>query len=149
MQIPPPWERSAPLENGEPATDDPDIEISFPPNEVFLKDLEHLKESIVRMRVPQSVARGRVDVESVMLRYLERESASARIVVSDKALSGRKMARRTVRSDLIHGMRIRQITELSTPLVPDRPDARSVMDLTRDEEPRESFIVRKSDTLHP
>ncbi|PZX12825.1 hypothetical protein LX81_03532 [Palleronia aestuarii] len=143
----PPWERSVPFEEDEPSTDDPDIEISFPPNKQQLQDMDHLKASVLAMRVPQSLARGRLDVESVMLRYLSQQSASARIVVSENVLAGRRRSNHTVRSELVEARRIKHITEL--PLAPAnrQPDSRFILDLDTDDHPNASFVVRRSDLL--
>lgn len=154
----PPWDPSIPDDGGEPVIDEPGIEVSFPPNEVALADLKHLEQSILAARVPQAIARGRVDVESVMLKYLAWTPASTRVVVSEKALFGRKKARLAVRFEMIDTERITQITELPSALVSGWPEGRFLIDLGSDKPPLEpieeepvesvkSFIMRRSNTL--
>ncbi|MEP2878157.1 MAG: hypothetical protein ABJP13_00040 [Sulfitobacter sp.] len=110
----PPWKPDMLFDDGEPNTEHPDLEISFPPAEFKLIDAPHLEESVRASGLPRAVDRGKYDLESVMLEYLCETEGSALIFTSENFLSSTKQSRLLARQHLLDHFRLRKVTELTT-----------------------------------
>lgn len=108
----PPWEPDALFENGEPNSEPPDLEISFPPTDFRLHNAPHLEARVRASKLPRAVDRGKYDLESVMLAYLCESDASALVFTSESFLSSTKQSRLLTRQHLLDLLRIRKVTEL-------------------------------------
>lgn len=109
----PPWDPDMLFDNGEPNSELPDLEISFPPAEFRLGDAPHLEPSVRASKLPRAVDRGKYDLESVMLAYLCEAEASALVFISEIFLSSTKQSRLLTRQHLLDLFRIRKVSELT------------------------------------
>lgn len=109
----PPWNPDPVFENGEPNSEPPDLEISYPPANFHLQDATQLEESVRKSRLPRAVDRGKYDLESVMLEYLCDATSSALVFTSELFLASTKQSRLLTRQHLLDIFRIRQVSELT------------------------------------
>lgn len=109
----PPWDPDAVFENGEPNSEPPDLEISYPPANFHLQDATQLEESVRKSRLPRAVDRGKYDLESVVLEYLCDAKSSALVFTSELFLASTKQSRLLTRQHLLDLLRIRQVSELT------------------------------------
>lgn len=111
----PPWQPDMFFDDGEPNTEPPDLEISFPPAEFAAIDAPHLEDSVRKSRLPRAVDRGKYDLESVMIDYLCQTDASALLFVSESALASTKQSCLLARQHLLTAKPINRVSELKTP----------------------------------
>lgn len=108
----PPWNPDPVLDDSEPNNEEPDLEVSLPP-EIFTKrQAPHLKESVKSSQLPRAVDRGKFDIESVMLQYLGGSEAPAMVFVSKNFVTSTKQSRLAVRRQLLETRRIIRVAEL-------------------------------------
>lgn len=110
----PPWDPDILLDDGEPNSEPPDLEITFPPEGFRAEDAPHLETSVRKSQIPRAVDRGKFDLESVMLEYLSDAPASALAFVSRNFVLSTRQACLRTRQHLLETMRIRHVAELTS-----------------------------------
>lgn len=108
----PPWSPDQILDDGSPNAEDPDLEISFPPENIETKNAPHLELSVREAKLSRAVDRGKYDIESVLLYYLSGTNSQAYVFTSELFLSSTKLSRLQVRQYLVANHRIREVMEL-------------------------------------
>ncbi|MBU2991890.1 hypothetical protein Q4555_14390 [Octadecabacter sp. 1_MG-2023] len=108
----PPWNPDA-LINGEPDTEPPELEVTFPPTGFTASNAPELDKSVRKSGLPRAVDRGKYDLESVMMNYLSLAEPEALALVSHTFATSPKQSRLRTRQNLLQKLRIRRITELS------------------------------------
>lgn len=134
VEVGPPWQPDMLFDFDEPIIDLPNLEISFPPAVVYAKDSGHLEDSIRSCKLPRAVDRGKYDVESVMLQYLENSSSAAIAFVSQEFLTTPKLSRYTARNQLLKSSRLRRVTELVYSQPKTAPEFRFAVELNPGDE---------------
>lgn len=109
----PPWDPNTMLDDGDPNSEPPDLEVSFPPADFRMNDAPHLEASVRATKLPRAVDRGKYDLESVMLEYLGNTEAMALAFTSEAFLSSTKQSRLSARQHLIEMSRIQEVAELT------------------------------------
>jgi len=107
-----PWNPDMLFDEDEPNTEQPSLEISFPPAEFKLDDAPHLEDSIRASGLPRAVDRGKCDLESVMVDFLCESEASSRVFTTESFLSSTKLSRLSARQHLLDHLRLGKVTEL-------------------------------------
>jgi hypothetical protein len=110
----PPWVPDGLFEDGEPNSEAPELEVSFPPSTFRSSDAPDLEVSVRASKLPRAVDRGTYDLESVMLAYLCSTEAPALAMVSESFLSSPKQSRLAARQQLLDARCIDRVAELDT-----------------------------------
>lgn len=108
----PPWKRDFLDDDGDPLSDEPKLEISFPPAVFKSENALDLEPSIRELHLPRAIDRGGYDIESVMVAYLCESGRRALTLVSESFLSSPKQSRLATRQRLFDMRCIDQIAEL-------------------------------------
>lgn len=90
----------------------PDLEISFPPAEFRAEQAPLLEDSMRKFKLPRAVDRGKYDLESVMLNYLNRTESAAFAFVSKNFTTSTKQSRLRSRQKLLKSRRINRLVDL-------------------------------------
>jgi len=110
----PPWEPDSVFDDGEPNSEAPELEVSFPPPAFRSCDAPDLEASVRASKLPRAVDRGTYDLESVTLAYLCSTEAPALAMVSESFLSSPKQSRLAARQQLLDARCIDRVAELAT-----------------------------------
>ncbi len=110
----PPWVLKAIIEDNEPLTENPNLEITFPPAEFRAENGAQLEESVRRTQIPRAVDRGKFDLESVMLDYLFAADSPSLAFVSESFVSSTRQSRLLTRQRLLESGRISRVSEINT-----------------------------------
>ena len=108
----PPWSPDV-LIDGEPDTEPPELEVTFPPPEFLASNAPGLENSVRKSGLPRAVDRGKYDLESVMMNYLSSAEPRAIALVSHTFATSTKQSRLKARQNLLQQLRVGRITELS------------------------------------
>lgn len=108
-----PWDPDRVLD-GEPDTEPPDIEITFPPSDFRREQAPGLEISVRTSRLPRAVDRGKYDLESVMLDYLCKAEPRALAFTSEKFITSTNQSRLKARQNLLQSRRICRVAEYRT-----------------------------------
>lgn len=108
----PPWERDLLDDGGDPLSDEPKLEISFPPAVFKSEKALELESSIRELQLPRAIDRGVYDIESVMVAYLCDNGRRALALVSKSFLSSPKQSRLAARQRLLDMRSIQRVAEL-------------------------------------
>ncbi|MBY6203223.1 hypothetical protein KUV65_17785 [Maritalea mobilis] len=138
----PPWEPDQLFDDGEPITESPGLEISFPPSEFSMNDAPDLETSVRKYRLPRAVDRGKYDLESVMLEYLCGTTSQALVFVSERFLTSTKQSRLMARQHLMDMGRVRRVAAFSEP-----QDKRHLVELAWGEGPSETIQMVSTNTV--
>ena len=111
----PPWDADMFLDDDEPNSESPDLEITFPPAVFRSNDAPQLEISVRKSQLPRAVDRGKYDLESVMLAYLCDHNSPALAFVSETFLVSPTQSRLSARQRLLESRRISRVAELSGP----------------------------------
>ena len=151
VEVGPPWKPDALLEDDEPNSDEPDLEISFPPAGFRRDQGFGLEESLKEIQLPRIIDRGKLDLESAMLQYLATKRSTAFVFVSDKPVSSTSQAYLLTRQNLLDVRRIRRVTEIASPITNDgatgAAGAKHLIELGQTDGPNEKITVTRAERL--